>query len=78
MKRHKPFMRYWLSATLMSVAGSIFTGCIPTLPGGGGIGGLSVGAIAPEITAAGWINGDAPSAADMEGKVVVVDAWAHW
>ena len=32
----------------------------------------------PPIEAAGWINGDAPSAEDLRGHVLVVDAWAFW
>jgi len=75
MKRHKPVLRCWLSAALMIIAGSFFTGCMQQ--DWGSIGGLPVGAIAPEITAAGWINGDAPTAADIGGKVVVVESWAH-
>ena len=33
---------------------------------------------APELTAAGWVNGTGPSAAEMAGKVVVIDVWAFW
>lgn len=43
-----------------------------------GGGGLSVGFSAPAIKAAGWLNGPPPSEAEMRGKVIVVDAWAHW
>ncbi len=32
----------------------------------------------PRIEAAGWINGPGPTGDDLQGKVVVVDAWAHW
>jgi thiol-disulfide isomerase/thioredoxin len=32
----------------------------------------------PPIQAAGWINGNAPSPESLKGKVVVLDAWAHW
>jgi hypothetical protein len=76
MKRYKPVVKFWLSAALMIVAASVFAVYIQ--PGRGSIGGLPVGAIAPEITADGWINGDAPTAADIKGKVVVVESWAHW
>ena len=77
MRWHKTEVRYWLSAVLLIVAVWIYAGRMQ--PGGGGdIGGLPVGAIAPEITAAGWINGDAPTAADIGDKVVVVESWAHW
>lgn len=37
---------------------------------------LGVGAIAPEIAAEGWIDGDAPER--RAGQVVVLEAWAHW
>ena len=33
---------------------------------------------APEITAAGWVNGEAPTRASLAGKVVVVCVWATW
>jgi len=39
-------------------------------------GGLAVGEPAPEIKAAGWVNGEIP--ADLTGKVIVLDAWATW
>jgi thiol-disulfide isomerase/thioredoxin len=38
----------------------------------------SVGRPAPEIRAAGWLNGPEPSESDLRGKVIVVDAWAFW
>jgi thiol-disulfide isomerase/thioredoxin len=41
-------------------------------------GGLPPGNPAPAITAAGWINGEAPTPATLAGKVVVVEAWATW
>ncbi|WP_339749410.1 TlpA disulfide reductase family protein [uncultured Rubinisphaera sp.] len=43
---------------------------------GSGRAGLAVGEVAPEITAAGWVNGEPPT--DLTGKVVVVNAWATW
>ena len=46
----------------------------PTM-NGGGPGGLAVGKPAPEIRAAGWINGTPPSQAERAGKVTVVNAW---
>lgn len=33
---------------------------------------------APEIKAAGWVNGSAPTSAELSGKLVVVEAWATW
>lgn len=38
-------------------------------------GGLRPGETAPAFTALGWLNGDPPSAAELKGKVVVIDAW---
>ncbi len=38
-------------------------------------GGLAVGASMPPIEAAGWINGPAPSADELKGKIVVVNGW---
>jgi thiol-disulfide isomerase/thioredoxin len=34
-----------------------------------------VGDPLPELSGAGWLNGPAPTAADLEGNVVVVDIW---
>lgn len=39
---------------------------------------LGNGRPAPPITASGWINGDAPTAEALSGKVVVVHFWATW
>lgn len=39
---------------------------------------LGVGATLPPFRAAGWINGPVPSAAELAGKVIVIDVWAHW
>ncbi len=33
---------------------------------------------APEIRAAGWLNGPGPTPEELHGKVLVVDAWAFW
>lgn len=33
---------------------------------------------APEIKAAGWVNGEAPTKESLAGKVVVVCCWATW
>lgn len=40
--------------------------------------GLAVGAEAPPIEGAGWVNGSAPTPESLKGKVIVVDAWASW
>lgn len=39
---------------------------------------LVAGMPLPPLEAEGWLNGDAPTAANLQGKVVVLDAWAHW
>lgn len=41
-------------------------------------GGLEVGKPMPEIVAEGWLNGTGPTMAELKGKVLVIDAWAHW
>lgn len=41
-------------------------------------GGLDMGEFAPPIEAAGWLNGEPPTDAELAGKVIVVDAWAWW
>ncbi|VAX39268.1 hypothetical protein MNBD_PLANCTO02-2308 [hydrothermal vent metagenome] len=32
----------------------------------------------PPLKAEGWINGNAPTTNDLKGKVLVIDAFAHW
>jgi thiol-disulfide isomerase/thioredoxin len=41
-------------------------------------GGLGAGSPFPPIRAEGWLNGSRPSPDSLKGKVLVVDAWAHW
>lgn len=38
----------------------------------------SVGRAAPPIAAAGWLNGPAPTAEDLAGKICVIESWAFW
>lgn len=38
-------------------------------------GGLAVGQMAPTINAQGWLGGNAVTAAEMQGKTVVVNGW---
>ena len=40
--------------------------------------GSTTGNRAPEIQAAGWLNGPGPTSAELHGKVIVLDAWAFW
>jgi thiol-disulfide isomerase/thioredoxin len=41
-------------------------------------GGLGEGSVFPPIRAEGWLNGARPTPDSLKGKVLVVDAWAHW
>jgi thiol-disulfide isomerase/thioredoxin len=41
-------------------------------------GGLKSGVTFPPIRAEGWLNGSRPASDSLKGKVLVVDAWAHW
>jgi thiol-disulfide isomerase/thioredoxin len=41
-------------------------------------GGLGEGKLMPPIRAEGWLNGSRPTPDSLKGKVLVVDAWAHW
>jgi len=41
-------------------------------------GGLGPGSVMPAIHVTDWLNGPGPSPENLKGKVVVVDAWAHW
>ncbi|MDB5388021.1 MAG: Redoxin domain protein [Planctomycetaceae bacterium] len=42
------------------------------------VGGIATGRTLPTIEAQGWLNGDAPKLADLQGQVLVIDAWATW
>lgn len=37
-----------------------------------------VGQVFPELNVEGWLNGPAPTADELEGKVRVFEAWAFW
>ena len=63
-------MKLWL--TLFVVIGVV------ALSGCGGSGPLGVGAVPPKLLAEGWLNGTSPGEAELVGKVVVVEVWAHW
>jgi hypothetical protein len=39
---------------------------------------LGVGATAPTIEAAGWLNGTPPPEESLKDRVIVLDCWAHW
>jgi thiol-disulfide isomerase/thioredoxin len=41
-------------------------------------GGLGKGSPFPAIRAEGWLNGLRPTPDSLKGKILVVDAWAHW
>lgn len=51
---------------------AMLTACMQS----GRIGGLGVGEQAPQILAEGWLGGQPPQ--NLDGKVVVVNAWAYW
>ncbi len=41
-------------------------------------GNITVPTPMPPIVAAGWVNGPAPKPGELEGKVLLVEAWASW
>ncbi|MGE3313472.1 MAG: TlpA family protein disulfide reductase [Planctomycetaceae bacterium] len=41
-------------------------------------GGLEPGNRMPPVAAYAWLNGPAPTAESLQGKVLVIDAWATW
>lgn len=38
----------------------------------------AIGTTFPKIDATGWINGPTPDESNLQGRVLVVDAWAYW
>ena len=58
----------------------LFSGCnMPSADGpAGGNQPSNVGKPAPPLVAETWLNGPGPSVSELQGKVVVVDAWAYW
>lgn len=76
-----PVMLILFAIGALGVAGLVAGVVIPTLAvlrSGGrpsGTAGLDVGQPLPVLTVAGWLNGSPP---DLAGKIVVVEAWAHW
>jgi thiol-disulfide isomerase/thioredoxin len=50
----------------------------PPQPQGEDVSSPNIGKPFPELTVEGWINGPGPAAADMTGKVRVIEAWAYW
>lgn len=39
---------------------------------------IEVGAVAPELQSTQWLNGSETSLAELRGKVVLIEFWAHW
>ena len=37
-----------------------------------------IGTAFPALEVQGWLNGPGPTAEELAGKILVVDAWAHW
>lgn len=37
-----------------------------------------IGQVFPELKVLGWLNGPGPTAAELQGQVMVIDAWAFW
>lgn len=64
--------RWTASAGLMLMTAAMLTACMQSGPTGG----LAVGQQAPQISAEGWLGGEPPE--NVDGKVVVVSAWAYW
>ena len=58
-------MLFWLSSSSDFFGGTLDAGLEPGEP-------------APALVAEGWINGNSPTTKSLDGKVVVVEAWASW
>jgi len=75
MRRKSPFSDF---IVVVGIAVVVTVGLAWWLKQGTGpsaTGGLSPGNPAPEITAAGWLNGEPPSAPELKGRVVLVNSW---
>lgn len=42
------------------------------------VAGRAIGTPLPPIKAMGWLNGSEPKSGELDGKVLVIDAWASW
>jgi thiol-disulfide isomerase/thioredoxin len=75
-----PKSRNFIALLLIAVAVALFSMSFAllmrkeTAPRGG----LGAGSPMPPIRAEGWLNGPGPKGDSLKGKVLVVDAWAHW
>jgi hypothetical protein len=50
----------------------------PLPPGSYPVGPLPAGTVAPDLHAAGWINGSPPRPGTPGQRFILLDIWAHW
>jgi thiol-disulfide isomerase/thioredoxin len=63
---------------LLCLGALLLPGCRPAPTPPGDPAPPPIGIACPPLTAAGWVNGPAPSPSDISGHLVVIDCWGHW
>jgi len=76
LTRHKT--RLWRDSWLIGWLAALMCLSITGCPSPSSTSQPSVGKPFPPLQVEGWLNGPEPAAAELEGKVRVIEAWAYW
>jgi len=75
MRRKSPISNFIVIVGIAVVVTVGFAWWLRQGTGSSVTGGLSPGNPVPEIKAAGWLNGEPPSASKLKGRVVLINSW---